>query len=298
MRSPSRPPSLRLLICLPLAALLFASCATPPPAGKYQALADASQTTLAATTGTYTRIERLQQRYLITRLLPEEELTTNSFKLPPTLDLTPELRFREAALEVLASYTTVLGAFAQRDFGEGIDVACEKLGASVKSLAGTAGSERLGDVSGMFASVINVVGREIVKRQQRRALRSVMISAAPDVQKLCSLLAGSNDKVRQAVDVMAGQVFRNAVRSRPRGATFEQTDLVARARFDTELTGFVAEMDDIRASLEALNGALAQISPAHAEILKRLDEPAAPLDSLRQFIAEAQRANRFYRTVK
>lgn len=277
-------------------ALLAASCAAKIPVGKYDVLVDSSQRILTGTTETYTRITRLQRRFTVATV-GSAPLTRESFKPVvdgQSFDLGPELQFREAALEVMVRYALVLQAFARHDFAGEVDKASEELAGSLKSLAATAapdaGSAR--QASGVLATVVNVIGREVVRRQRLDALKTVMTSAQPDLAKLAELIAGSNAKIKQAVDIMLGRIVahQNAVRPPP--------DSPMRFDFDTEVAAVIAEVEEIEAALAALSAAVAGVPPAHAEIRRMLDERPRDLTALQDLVKEVQRINRFYRSLK
>lgn len=123
--------------------LLTVGCSSIP-VGKFDVLAESSQGILNCTSETYTRIEKLQRNYVVERV-PNAPLSRDTFH-PVTIvngqiesfDLTPELDFREDALQVLVNYTLVLQAFAKRDFEGDVDKAAADFAGSVKSLAATA----------------------------------------------------------------------------------------------------------------------------------------------------------------
>ena len=155
---------------------------------------------------TYTRIEKLQRRFIV-ETASDSPLTRDSFRPVidgQSFDLTPELRFRETALEVLVRYALVLQAFAKRDFAGEVDKATEELAGSLKALAATAApeNESAAKASGILATVVNIIGRAIVQGKRLEALKMVMDAAQSDIAKLTQLIVGSNVKIQRAVDTM------------------------------------------------------------------------------------------------
>lgn len=279
-----------------LITVLTAGCTGTVPVGQYDALAESSQTILSGTSETYTRIEILQRRFSV-ETAAGQTLDKNSFKPEiegQSFDLGPELDFREAALQVLVKYSLVLQAFAKRDFQGEVDKASIELAGSLKSLAATAApkEENAAQASGILATVVDVVGREIVRQKRLEALRAVMDVAQPDLDKLATLITGSNEKIKNFVDIMRDRILahRSAARPAPNNPM--------RFGYDMDAAFVIAEVDEINAALANLNTAVTQFPPAHAEVRAHLDNKPEGLQSLQQLVEEAQRVDKFYRTVK
>lgn len=273
--------------------ILSAGCASIP-IGKYEALHESSQTVLTKTSDTYQRIEELQRQFAITTA-PNQKLTRRSFQ--PTLDgqsfdLTPELRFREAALEVWVKYTAVLQAFSEKDYESDVDKASQELAASLKNLSATSSALKADDAktaSGMLATAINVIGKEIVRAKRLQALRKVMDSAQGDIENLSTLIVGSNTKIKKAVEIMTDRILAHADVQRPPYGSVERTT------FDERIALVIAEAQEIEEALDAMNSAISRIPKAHAEIRIILDDKPTELEALRALIQGAQRAGKFYR---
>ena len=124
-----------LVLCVLLLWIIgLSACATSAPIGKYHALKDSSQSILANTTDTYTRIEKLQRRFVITSA-PDKPINQDTFKPQingQSYDLVPELRYREAAFEVLVKYLTVLSVLSSKDYMADVDKASIELSASLQ----------------------------------------------------------------------------------------------------------------------------------------------------------------------
>jgi len=251
---------------------------------------------LSGTTETYTRIEKLQRRFIV-ETVNNSPLTRDSFRPVidgQSFDLVPELRFRETALDVLVKYFLVLQAFAKRDFEGEVDKAAEELAGSLKSFVATAApdSETATEASGILATVVNVIGREIVRGKRLEALKTVMDSAQPDIEKLTRLIVGSNGKIKQAVDTMLGRIIAHRNTMRP------SRDTVERVSFDTDVSLVIGEVDEIKAALDNLSTAIQEVPSAHAEVRKMLDEKPTGLNALQQLVEEVQRIDKFYRSIK
>ena len=279
-----------------LITVLAAGCTATVPVGKYDALAESSQKILSGTSETYTRIEKLQRRFSV-ETASGQTLNRDSFKPViegQSFDIGPELDFREAALQVLVKYSLVLQAFAKRDFEGEVDKASVELAGSLKSLAATAApkGDNVAQASGILAAVVDVIGREIVRQKRLEALRMVMDAAQPDLDKLATLITGSNDKINRFTNIMLDRILahRSAARPAPNNPM--------RFEYDMDAALVIAEVDEINAALADLNAAVTQFPPAHAEVRAQLDKNPQGVQSLQQLVEEAQRVDKFYRTVK
>jgi hypothetical protein len=276
--------------------LLAVSCSTTQvPVGKYDVLAESGQNILSGTTETYTRIEKLQRRFVV-ETAGSAPLTLESFEPridEQSFDLSPELRFREAALEVLVKYALVLQALAKHDFEGEVDKAAEELGGSLKSLAATTApdNEAAAKASGILATVVDVIGREIVREKRGDALKTVMDSAQADVGELAGLIQGSNKTIKRAIDTMLGRIVAHKNEIRP------TVNALERVQFDSEAAFIISEGKEIKNALDNLGTAISGLPLAHAEIRKMLDEEPTGLDALQQLVKEVQRINKFYRSV-
>lgn len=273
--------------------VLSAGC-TSIPVGKYKALYESSHTILTKTSDTYKRIEEFQRRFSIATA-PNQKLTRESFQPKidgQSFDLTPELRFREAALEVWVKYTVVLQAFSEKDYVSEVDKASQELAGSLKNLTTTSNGMKTDEAktaSGMLATVVDVIGKEIVRAKRLHALRKVMDSAQGDIDNLSTLIVGSNTKIKKAVGIMTNRILDHANDQRPPYGSVE------RAAFDERIAVVIADAQEIEEVLDAMNTAVSKIPKAHAEIRFILDEKPTDLEALRALIQGAQRAGKFYR---
>ena len=252
---------------------------------------------LQGTTDTYTRIEKLQRRFLVATA-GTGPLTAKSFDPVvdgTSIDLTPVLRFREAALEVLVRYTEILKGLAQEDFEAEVNQASEQLAVSLRSLGSTAAPDNAiaDQASGVLATIADTVGRIIVEKKRLDALKEVMDMAQPALDKLTPLIEQSNEKIKQLVTLMFDRILAHRNTSRP------AFDDPRRIEFDTKVADETAEVKAILASLDGLNNGIRSIPGAHKEIRSMLDEkPGVSKEALQQLIQEGQRINKFYRSVK
>jgi hypothetical protein len=121
----------------------------------------------------------------------DEKLTPDSFRPVVegrSFDLEPELAFRQAALGVLVKYLLVLEAFASSETDADVDKASLELGASIEGLMEAAGNGggRGAQVSGILATGVDAIGREVMAGQRARALGRVMDASQKDIERLAT----------------------------------------------------------------------------------------------------------------
>ncbi|UCE05452.1 MAG: hypothetical protein JSW07_17845, partial [bacterium] len=232
---------------------------------------------------------------LVITTAPDSKIDRNTFKPQIegiSFDLTPELKFREAALEVLVKYVDVLHAFSTKDYLTQVDKATQQLGGSLKNLIET--SDKMSDTvgsktAGIFTTLINKLSRELVKQKKEKALKQVMDMAQSDIEHLSKLIISSNTKIKTAIGIMLDRIIAHANEMRPEYGTIE------RLHFDMEIADVIKEVEEIEFSLEAMNKAMSKIPEAHREIRLDLDKKQTTMESLQSFIKEVQSAKKFYR---
>ncbi len=285
-----------LIPVLLLCALTLSACATSVSVDKYQTLKDSSQSLLTNTTDTYTRIEKLQRRFVITSA-PNEPINRDTFKPQingQSYDLVPELRYREEAFEVLVKYLTVLSALSSKDYMTDIDKASVELYGSMQTLmenSKVVDSSHAPQVAGIFATLIDTISRPIVESKRIDALKSIMDSSQLDLEKLSSLIVGSNKKIQVMVWEMLDSIIKHANLARP------PYQSAHRYVFDEDIAELTEEVQEISASLDAISNGISQIPIAHKEIRETLDKKPSNMEALKVLVQEAQRVNKFYRSL-
>jgi hypothetical protein len=272
---------------------LVSGCTTIP-VGKYNSLNTSSTDILKNTSETYTRIEKLQRKFIVASAL-DKKIDRDTFKPVidgTSFDITPELRFREDAIEVLVKYTNVLASLASKDYQKDVDTAATDLAGSLKNLSSSAKLSASGDVPGVIAALVDVVGKQIVEHKRKDALVNVMDNSQKHVDLLAKLVVGSNDKIKQIVGQMENRLIAHANIARPK---YESSD---RYEFDLKIADTIAEVEEINNALDNINAAMIQYPKAHAEIRALLDKKETKLDALELLVKEAQRANKLYRSIK
>jgi hypothetical protein len=283
-----------LLVVVGLLGILVAGCGSLP-AGRFETLASAGHNLSQGTTDTYTRIEKLQRRYMVFNPAPGE-LTVDSFK--PVIDgrdfdLTSRLSFRESALNVLVTYVDALVAFVKKDYQSGLDKATQELGSSVANLVGhVASSDEAKQAGGILATAVNGLGHALIEAERTKAVKNAMTTAQTGVATLATVIARDDERIKEAVVIMGKGIVRSANRMRPSAGSRE------RLSFDDEVSGVIAESIEIQSSLATLSKAATAFPKAHAEIRDSLDHPRSPLEQLQALAAEAKRLNTFYRSQK
>jgi hypothetical protein len=284
-----------------ITALLFAfvlSGCVSIPTEKYQALKTSGEEVLNSTTATFAKIENLQRHYEVV-VAPDAPLSTNSFEPPlvgrRTTDIIPQLRFREDAIRTLAKYLTVLEAFSSKDYESAVDAAAVDLAGSVQNLEGSAGaipSKDAENAGGIFATVVDVIGRATVQEKQMKALKTVMRSAQGGVNTMCVLIAHDNEEISQDIDLMMGRIIAHAEADRP------AYHAPGRLDYDERIALEISDAKAIKQSLNAISDAVAQIPIAHKEIQDSIEKKPTGFEGLKALAQEANRANDFYLKLK
>jgi hypothetical protein len=270
------------------------------PTGRFDSLAAASHLILQGSKNTYTRIETLERGYMVFNPVPGK-LAPGTFR--PTIiddngkthdfDYAPRLRFRESALEVLATYADTLQAFVKKDYQGDLDKAVQELDASIGNLAShVTKSADAKAAAGIIATAIDGLGKALIESKRKQALKEAMDKAQGGVAKLAGLIADDNSEIASAVVLMRGGILRVANEVRP------PEHSIARLRFDGQIALVVSETAEILASLESLNAAVSSIPRAHAEIRRSLEDEGTALSQLQALLAEAKQLNTFYRSLK
>ncbi len=283
---------IKLLTCL----LLIMGCAQQIPVGKIELLTETSQTIYKNTIDTYARIEKLQRRFAVTTTI-DSNINRNSFKPQiegQSFDLVPELKFREAAFEVLVKYFIVLHRFSSKDYMSDIEKATQILSGSIRNLTTSANmfdNNNMSTAQGTFATLIKTISQQIVKKKKKDALKKVMAIAQSDVAQLSKLITGSNFKIKTAVGIMLNRIIAHANVARPSYTSAE------RFYFDLKTAAIITEVEEIELSLESMSSAMQKIPEAHKEIQNTLDKQPTTLEALQTLIEEADKANKFYRNL-
>jgi len=277
---------------LAIVLLVLLGCSASVPEAKFHVLASSGARILSTTGDTYARIVRLEQAFIVASM-GDEKLTPDSFRPVVegrSFDLEPELAFRQAALGVLVKYLRVLEAFASSETDADVDKASLELGASLEGLMETAAisKERGAQVSGILATGVDAIGREVSARQRARALDRVMDASQKDIERLANLVAESHAKLDRAIDVMVGQIVARANVVRPPPAT------VGRDEFYVALASTLRGAKEAHRALLATAEAVKQIPVAHAQIRQTLAQTRAPLDALKSLAHKAEEAGTFY----
>ena len=276
--------------------ILFGGCASIPE-GKFEVLKNSSQSLLTNTKDTYVRIEKMQRRFAVVTA-PNSKIDIDTFKPKigeQSFDLTPELRFRESAFEVLVKYNQVLYGISSKDYMGAVDKASQELAGSLNNLNQSSlkmSKDDASKASGIIATFIDLTGKEIVKGRRADALRKVMDLHQKDIENLSVLIVGSNDKIGKYVKIMVERILTHA-----NFAMRPDYGSASRYFFDMEIAEVIAETEDIQASLSSVNKGVLKIPEAHKEIRDELDKKPTNLDALHSLIQEVENANSFYRTL-
>ena len=292
---PGRPGIVRPLL---MVVLLAAGCAGLPT-GRFDALATAAKGVETGATETDADIVQLTRRFMLFSPAPGP-YTVSSFA--PTIDIDgtkhdfdfgPRLEPRRAALDVLVAYTEALAAFARKDYQRDLDRATQNLGGSVQRLARHAGvSAPAKQGAGVLATAVNALGRAITDHMRKAALRDAMDTASPGVRAVTAFAKEIDAEAALAVTVMSNAMIA-------KGNRLSVSDGVARLALNERVEAVVVESKTILADLKQISTAVDAIPPAHDEIRGSLDrDDRTPLEKLRALIAEVQRLQKVYSSLK
>ncbi len=283
-------------VSLPAAALvagvvLGTACAPPIPTGKFHVLQQSSATVLATADRAYDSIGTLQALRLVYRAATEPHPLTRATFQPDAqdrkTDVAGRMRARRAALETLVRYFAALDAFATRDFEGEVDAESQEFAGSVQALAAHGASDaEASKISSVMGTVVDVIGREIVKRRRLDGLKRIMTTAQQPVEETCAFVASGSELASFATNVLVTNILAHANQLRPETR-------IGRLPVDEAVGQAVREADAAVAALAAVRAAMQQLPAAHAEVRRNLDERVSPVEALRELAAEAKRAKAF-----
>ncbi len=285
----------RLALMSLFCVIVLSACASAP-VGKYKVLKDSSQSLLTNTTDTYTRIEKLQARFVVTAA-EDKPIDLNTFKPligGQSFDITPALRYREQAFEVLVKYLNVLSVLASKDYLSDIDKASIELSSSLQTLiekTNAVDAANAAKVAGIFGTLVDTLSRPIVEAKRIDALKTIMDSSQEDLQTLTKLLTGSNTKIKGFIEEARKSIINHANAARP------QYNSPLRYDYDKNIADQLQEIEEISASLDAINKGIEKIPAAHKEIRVSLDQKQNSIEALKGLVQEVQRVNKFYRSL-
>lgn len=288
---------LLVLVSLLCAVAMLSACVPSVSVVKYQILKDSSQSLLTNTVDTYTRIEKLQRRFVVTSA-PDKTINLNTFK-PLTddgqsYDIVPALRYREQAFEVIVKYLNVLSALSSKDYMSDIDKASIELSSSLQTLVektNVMDAAKAPQVAGIFSTLIDTISRPIVEEKRIDALKSIMDSSQGDLETLTKLLVGSNTKIRDFVEKARDSIIQHSNIARPPYKSSLRYD------YDKNIADQLQEIEDILASLDTISKGMTKLPAAHKEIRDSLEQKPSNMEALKGLVQEAQRVNKFYRSL-
>ena len=118
-----------------------------------------------------------------------------------------------------------------------------------------------------------------------------MDSSQEDLQTLTKLLTGSNTKIKGFIEEARKSIINHANAARP------QYNTPLRYDYDKNIADQLQEIEEISASLDAINKGIEKIPAAHKEIRVSLDQKQNSIEALKGLVQEVQRVNKFYRSL-
>ena len=139
--------------------------------------------------------------------------------------------------------------------------------------------------------MLDTISRPIIETKRIDALKSIMDSSQKDLEKLAGLLMGSNNKIQLLVEKMRNSIIGHANLARPPYQSAQRYD------FDKNIAEQIQEIQEILASLNSISDGIAKIPITHKEIRETLDKKPSNMEALKSLVQEAQRVNKFYRSL-
>lgn len=275
------------------------SAAAPVPAGKLDIFRDAVRTLHAKAVETFIRIEELEGKFAVMAADANDRLGMETFT--PVLDgqkLTTltDLRFREAAAEVLARYAALLLAVADGDLRRDVDPAAERLSGSLAVFRNSAAPDGVGRAE--YAGIFNGVSADLngIRTQPDRAaaLTTLMTDAQVDVQRLAALVIRDHGRFKTLVDRMIEGIVDAANKRRPIREDAVDPALTA---FDARIAALIKESDEIKAATDDVMAGFAQTSEAHFAVRNIIGRQLKGLPALQELLQLARQAERRYRSL-
>jgi hypothetical protein len=281
--------------------LLLSSCSTVP-SGDYASLNQSTEKVATTSNDTYSRFIELERLYDVLKATKGNSIDRDTFEPLKTAKgntYRSELEKREAALTVVANYTKVLAAFASKDYRSAVDAAATKLSASVKSLAGTldsasANSKGVTQGTALFGTLVSEIGGLVSEHERLVALKQIMTDAQTPLSQITLFLIQDNSELKIAIEALLGKSDGILASYNRLVANAQGADRIALYK---EAAATMAEADEMEMALDGMNAALKKIPPAHQQLRDHLDKKAGAVDELTNLIKEADRADKFYKTL-
>ncbi len=276
---------------------------TAAPAGKLDIFRDALGILRGKTVETFLRIEELEGKYAVMAADVDETLTLESFT--PVLEgrklrTLTDLRFREAAADVLNRYAALLYAVAaegENGTDTGVDRAAEELAGTLAVFRNATPPDGIGraEAAGVFDRVSAAL--DGIRREPDRtaALKTLMDAAQVDVQRLSSFIIRDHGKFKDLVDKMIRGIVESANARRPIHEDYIDPALTA---FDARIAALIKESREIQSALDAVMAGFAQAPEAHFAIRNLLGRDPAGLPALQKLLQLAREAERRYRVLE
>jgi hypothetical protein len=277
-----------------------APTAAAVPAGKLNIFRDAVHILHGKTVETFLRIEELEGKYAVMATDVDDTLTLDSFT--PVLEgrklrTLTDLRFREAAADVLNRYAALLDAAAKDGMATGGDRAAGELAGSLAIFRNATVPDGVGrtEAAGIFDGVSAAL--DGIRREPDRtaALKTLMDGAQVDLQRLSSLIVRDHGKFKDLVDKMIRGIVESANARRPIHEDYIDPALTA---FDSRIAALIRESREIRAALDAVMDGFAQAPEAHFAIRNILGRDLKGLPALQSLLQKAREADRRYRALE
>lgn len=271
----------------------------PPavPVGKLKIFRDSLQILHGKTVETFLRIEELEGKYAVMATDIDETLTLDAFEPVLSgrkLQTLTDLRFREAAADLLYRYGELLYAVSEGPLQSAVDRSAEELSGTLAIFGNAALPEGVGEpeVAGIFEEVAAVLDPIRQTEDRTGALKRLMDAAQVDIQRLASLIVRDHGRFKTLVDQMIRGIVASANARRPIHEDYIDPNLTA---FDSRIAALIKESREIREALDAVMAGFSQAPEAHFAIRNILGRDLEGLPALQELLRKARQAERSFR---
>ncbi len=285
-------------------ALSACGCCTAP-AGRLKALAD-STTQLSLTNQHAYEQSAVVERAWVIITQKSGDLTPESFNLESAFapeigqhplgpkEIGARIEANDVALTVIENYLLALSSFSSKDFQSDLDKQVTKLAGSVKSFSNLPQpwAKTAAQNSGILATAIDGLGHAYIEHQRVVALERAMDTSQTPIEQLAAFVITNDNTVRDTLKQMEKYYLKDANLLRPR------TPGAERLAFDAYIAGVVDQFNDVQSTFVGLDGAVANLPKAHAELIRSMCSEKPSLDGLKELIGEANRLSKFYKSAK
>lgn len=252
------------------------------------------------TVETFIRMEELEGKFAVMSIGDNKPLELNAFT--PVLegrklDILTDLRFREAAADLLADYAALLVAVADGSEPASVDIAAEKMETNLAVFRNAALPDGVGqaETTGIFDAISADLPLVRSETNLEKNLTSLMTDAQIDVQSLASFIIRDYGDFKTLVERMIQGIIKAANKRRPLYEDYVDPALTA---YDARIAALVKESKEMQIALDNVAAGFAQVPEAHFAIRNILGRQLTGLPALHELLRMAKEAGQRYRVLE